>query len=423
MCADLNNKNTGAKNKVFVVIGLTGLFLSILLFPPVFSTYLAMAPLFEFQVYQLRIFAVCLFVFSLLLILFRSKFKPALGLLFLSGLLLISLELAVRLGVNIFAPQSKLTLARLGNRTYPHLMAFRGHPFVQFTGNPSSALIGDKILGNLTPFNNFGFFGRDFQIEKTPNTVRIVALGGSTTATGYPKKMEVFLNENKHDTSYQYEVMNFGMGWYNSAHLLVNFILNIVDFAPDYIVIHTGWNDRKARNAVGGFRGDYSHALKNFQPPEVIDRYPIRWSVFYRYFKFKITPEPFYWFLENATRKKYKKNFQKMWQNLDELKPYERNIRTIVELARLRGIKIILTTQPHTTDPAIRLFHETIHIDQCNTIMRNLHQELEGTYFVDLDKLMTGKMNEVFRDVAHVTPKGLAFKAEQIGQLILEHHS
>ena len=37
-----------------------------------------------------------------------------------------------------------------------------------------------------------------------------------------------------------------------------------------------------------------------------------------------------------------------------------------------------------------------------------------------LDEMMTGKMEEVFRDVAHISWAGIRFKAEQIGRVILE---
>ncbi len=64
----------------------------------------------------------------------------------------------------------------------------------------------------------------------------------------------------------------------------------------------------------------------------------------------------------------------------------------------------------------------TPHIDQCNAIVRELYRSHRASsLFVDLDSMMTGTMNEVFRDVAHVTEAGRRFKAEQLGAVILDH--
>src|SRR4030095_14123746 len=101
-----------------------------------------------------------------------------------------------------------------------------------------------EVTENLSTFNNFGFVGRDFAYAKPPGVIRIAALGASTTADGYPAMLEEYLNALQ---SNRFEVMNFGQGYWTSAHVLVNFVLNVIDFAPDYIVIHQAANDELAR--------------------------------------------------------------------------------------------------------------------------------------------------------------------------------
>ena len=175
----------------------------------------------------------------------------------------------------------------MGNLSYDDLRVYQGHPFLQFTGVPSRKLIGNRALGNLADFNNFGFVGRDFKYKKPNGVVRIAALGASTTARGYPALLEEFLNAKVQSPTKSFEVMNFGLGHYTSANTLTNFVLNVVDFAPDVIIIHHGWNDIHARAKETVFRGDYGHHLKIFQPPRfVIDRYLIRTSILYRAGKF-----------------------------------------------------------------------------------------------------------------------------------------
>ena len=64
--------------------------------------------------------------------------------------------------------------------------------------------------------------------------------------------------------------------------------------------------------------------------------------------------------------------------------------------------------------------NEHIHIDQCNNIMRNLYKQYNGkVIFVDLDKIITGKMNHIFDDLAHMTQEGIRFKGIELGKKIL----
>ena len=214
-------------------------------------------------------------------------------------------------------------------------------------------------------------------------------------------------------------MLNFGTSFWTTAHSLVNFVLNIVDFQPDYVVIHHAWNDVKVRVETSLFRGDYAHALKLLEPPSsTVDRYLLRVSVIYRYIRFRFG-DPAWTFIGEATIKTSRKHTD--LTNLDELKPYRRNLETMIDLATLRRIKIVLTTMPHSIDTQKKYYSSAQHIDQCNEIIRDIARKYgKKILFVDLDQLMTGKMEEIFRDVAHVTNTGWAFKAHQIHYAILK---
>ena len=130
----------------------------------------------------------------------------------------------------------------------------------------------------------------------------------------------------------------------------MNFVTNVTDFSPDYVIIHHAWNDGIARNAGKHFRSDYSHAFQHFRERVILDRYLIRMSVIYRFAKNKITGEPDWAFLENALEKPRVVTNER-WRNKDELNPYRRNITSILDLAKVRDTKMILTTQPFSVDP------------------------------------------------------------------------
>jgi len=255
---------------------------------------------------------------------------------------------------------------------------------------------------------------------KPPDTVRIACLGGSTTGRGYPRRMQALLQEQAGD-KWRFEAMNFGLGWYTSAHSVVNFVLNVVDYAPDYVVFHHAWNDARARNVDGPVRGDYGHAFRAFEAPSVPDALLIRGSVLYRWLKDRMFGEPNWAFLDRAVLRPRRQRSGPPFGDTTELEPYVRNVRTIVEVARARGIVPVLTTQPHTLDPDTPGFAAAVHIRQCNQIVRALAREYgDRVLFVDLDAAFTGK-NELFIDLGHMAERGMREKAAAIGDAILAH--
>jgi hypothetical protein len=413
------------------IIGFIGIFFTILLLPPIFGRIFAVAPLLKGEIWGLWFFCLTLIIISLLLIFARGKRKNEISLIFFSFLFIVGIELGARFVVNVFFHRFKSRLAELANRTYPECTLYTGHPFLQYIHNPDFVLENDTTKGPFKPFNSLGFKGHDYPYEKPKNTVRIACIGGSTTAHGYPRLLENYLNglpQVKND-SVRFQGMNFGVAGYSSAHSLVNFLLNVVDFDPDYVVIQHAWNDEMVRNYATGFKSDYSHAFKFYHEPVVVDRFPIRISIIYRYFKAALTGEPGWAYLQTATVHRTSDELlaaaQKIeWKNLEELKPFRRNIETIIDLALLRNIKPVLVTMPHTINPKLFWYYVYPHVDQCNDILREIHTKYrDKIIFIDLDQMITGKRDDFFNDLAHMNDEGEELKAEQIGNAILQDYS
>jgi hypothetical protein len=400
--------------------GVIGLVTAALLCPFVFDRYLAVSPLLKREYDSLIVFSGIVLAVSLVFLVFRKRMRAGWVLTGFTLFILIQIELAARLVIHYVAPVEKReALGASANRTYLEYTAYKGHPFLVFTGRPSVELQGNESLGKLAAFNNFGFSGSDFTVEKPAGTIRVATLGGSTTISGYPIHTEQFLNDSL-ATSGQFEVLNFGMTYWTSAHSLVNFILNVVDFAPDYAVFHHAWNDEKARNVPEAlFRNDYSHALTYFHEPEIPDKWPLRTSVIYRSIKMKLGIQPEWASLGSATTVKDKPLITPLYKNEKELYPYERNIRTFVDLAMARNIKVVLTTQPHSTDPKIPFAYAAKAIDQGNDVMRKVAASYgNSVLFLDLDSMITGHRNDIFVDVGHMNPEGIELKGKIIARCI-----
>jgi hypothetical protein len=405
-----NSKEEIFKEKLNKFVAYAGIFVALLLFPKVFAKLFAMGDLRGKEIAWLYVLFIVLLSISIYIFIRRKKINVSRPLIFFGLLLLVGIELIVRCYCHFFIGKERVDLLRQeSNWTYPENTAYVGHPFLQFVGRPNTLLHGSKALTGSTPFNNFGFTGADFHYDKPDHFIRIACVGESTTADGWPGFLENYLNSHRTNPYVRYEVMNFAHAFWNSAHGTVNLLLNIIDFKPDYVIIHNGWNELHEREFDPSvFRGDYFHDLKPFSLPEIYDRYPIRMSVIYRLIKFKYDQAPRWMSMK--------------FENLNELRPFRRNIETMIENSLMHHSKVIVTTIPHSTDNTISLWYGVKSLDQCNSISRELAQQhkSDSVLFVDLDNLITGKQNKIFTDLAHVNDDGRFLKAQYIGEKILK---
>jgi hypothetical protein len=322
-----------------------------------------------------------------------------------SVLAFVALETTARVYVrNLEAPE-RTEIILLARRTYRDQMAYQPHPFLQFTGRPGVSLRRDEVLGTTRPFNELGVRGPVPDEAKPERTTRIACLGGSTTASGYPAYMKEILQRRL----------------YTSLHSVVNFIVHGVDYSPDYVVFHHAINEGRGRGRRSEVRGDYTHFLTPFQYPSIPDALLIRASVIYRWLKQRVTREPDWAFLDAAVVRDEERKEGDPYRQLSDLEPYERNIRSIVDIALARGITPVLVTQPHSTDPETHFQDVEEHMRQSNTLVRHLAETYDGkVLLVDLDVECTGR-NDLFTDRIHMTEAGIELKARAIADVVQEH--
>lgn len=406
--------------RIVTGIGLFGCVLGLLCLPPVAGLCLTIEPLYPEDRKALWVFGVLLIALFGFVARTRRPVRARLAALLLPLAVLISVEMVARVAMRFLPITDQTDIMRLAHRTYVRDMPYQAHPFLHFTGRPDRALRGNDALGNLTPFNDLGFLGPVPTTVKPPQTLRVACLGGSTTARGYPARLEQFMQEHL-DPDWHAETINFGMGFYCSAHIVVNLVFNAVQFSPDYAVFHEAWNDERARAMDGPVRTDYGNVFQAFQHPSIPDALLIRGSVIYRWLKERCFGEPDWAFLDTAVTAPRVRRSGGPYSDPTELIPYYQNIHTFVDVCLGRGIVPVLTTQPHTTDTSVPFYLLAVHIDQCNEVMREVAKQYgDKVLFVDAAKMLTGK-NEIFIDLGHTNSQGEVLLAQAIGEAILAH--
>ena len=152
------------------------------------------------------------------------------------------------------------------------------HPFLSFSYKKNTTINKNQKLPYPIHTNKFfsfkeplnvnslGHFGDEFSSKK--DKVRILCLGASTTANNisdgkkdytYPKLLEEYLNKKLNK---KVEVFNCGIGGWTSVDIFINFVLNLIQLKPDYVILYHGYNDLPLY-LMNDFERDYKHGRKN----------------------------------------------------------------------------------------------------------------------------------------------------------------
>lgn len=389
--------------------------------PPIFDWAFTVAPLLPGDAQCLWVVAGALLAAAIAVAVSRS---PRLAALLLGVLLLCGAELGARAWVRAsFDIHQRSELEKLLRIARGQAFEHLEHPFLQHVGNPGLLAVPyleERAQLELLPqeewhpYNAFGFSGPAATYVKPPGTLRIACLGGSTTATGYPQALEAWL-DGKLPGGVRAEVLNFGIGGYASVHSLVNYVLNVVDFEPDVVIVHHGWNDFSAAKQGCHLRGDYAHLARD-TPPDAAPSIE-RWvapSVIWRLLRSGHGPA------SGGARvgagQLASAHRQEDCDQVDPRWPFRRNLETIIQQAHLRGTLVVLTSQPHNSrwrSP------EASFIDACNEDVRALHRAHPETLFVDLAVDHAPRGDADFIDLGHMVPDGVRWKAQRIGEVIL----
>ena len=329
--------------------------------------------------------------------------------------------------------------AEIGVRCYDW---YRGQGFFATYRNPLAKEV--EIL----PFRAFGFklygsrdgkptimgrWGESFPLEKGKETFRILCFGGSTTENGdvykqtglhYPLALQHLLQ--KHYPRRDIQVLNLGKSAYSTAHSLILLELNALDWNPDLIIISHNINDLTAAY-FPGFKPDYANKYGSkfyTLSAKLLEEYNTQ-NLLLQHFQL-------YWILKNRIQRKLDQEHTKeavfnrrsygMEPPKAAARAFARNLESMVLLAKSRGIKVILGTQP--LEPSEEYFRRHMgakpyndrvvyplqkefvaHHQAYNRIMSQVAAK-EGAVLVDNDKIFDGS-RKYFVDLVHYTKAGV----------------
>lgn len=129
------------------------------------------------------------------------------------------------------------------------------------------------VSKGIAQHNQFGYRGREVHQQKPKGTIRILAIGGSTTygyllnspEQAWPAQLEKILSAKF--TGVNIEVINAGLPGGLSSESLISYLFRDRYFEPDIVVIHNGGNDG-APLFYADYQPDYS-SFRKWDPVSV----------------------------------------------------------------------------------------------------------------------------------------------------------
>lgn len=331
-------------------------------------------------------------------------------------LLAILLEVGSRVYVCKFAsPELQSEVLYFGECGVKSL--YSPHHYLNYYGTPDY-----KSLDGLNMHNSIGFRGPEVEIPKPKGVYRIATIGGSTTYTiavkdwhnDFARQLEKELQ-----SKYNYdkiEVVNVGLGGWNSWESLINLEFKVLDLDPDLIVIYHGVNDVHARLVDPlYYKGDNSGRRRFWGPKE--DVLVIFRSTFVRLVTGLNPWRGISSFVDVQTLSAANETHV---ETLQKNRPvyFERNLRNMIAIAREHNVNVLLATWAYSNqlNDYTSTSHYEMGIAENNEVVVNVGLAHDVSVFDFAVEMPKDKI--YWADGRHLNEEGARLKGELFAKFI-----
>lgn len=275
--------------------------------------------------------------------------------------------------------------------------------------------------------NRWGFRGADLPQVKPPGTVRVAALGDSTTfgmeaasdeAVWVARMMKQL---NALNPGSRYDALNAAVPGYTLETSRLRLAERVAPFAPDVVVIYQAGTDIAAHS-----RRQFPPAAQGRELNSGLAHFAQRHCLLLNLIRVNTVA---FTACHTAPRRH---------DLLDErgVEAYADQVRVTIELCRQRGWRVVLCTCPRAfgdpdaptdqhqlaqtalaNNPALSLPGLNDAYERYNDALRAVARELDAT-LVDLDRLVP-KRREYFADSVHLSDTGHALVGEEVAEVVL----
>lgn len=284
--------------------------------------------------------------------------------------------------------------------------------------------------------NSLGFRGPEIEETKPEGTYRILCLGGSSTyghgptsnATTWPGRLQTRLREALPER--EIEVINGGCQGFTSYESLANYAFRGIALEPDLVIVYHAINDMRGA-LYEGIQSDNTHRRA------VFPRFKENWlDKCWTYLTLRAyftgyrnrSRDLGSWVITDYDERAGLDKFR--WTSDKGFDNFERNLNSIVTLAKSNGTKVLLATQAmkvstlmgkKSKPDQLRGFHHA------NNLVRKVAKQRKAQ-FVDLgpkvtqlglDREKKGLKPNLFTSEVHVTDEGADAISREFAAAIL----
>ncbi len=351
-----------------------------------------------------------------------TPFKRKLILILLSILFtFLLLEIGTRIWLDFIAQEDVALEYSLYTYLSPNDQRYTRHHYLNYYPNP-------EYKRGATYHNSLGYRNKELPAKKPEGVYRIAVLGGSSTYdTGIKDNEKTFTAQLEKilNSKYGYknvQVVNAGVGGYNSWESLINLEFRVLDLEPDLVIVYHNTNDVHARLVdPESYRGDDSGRRKQWDPPSIpliehsaLFRILLRKSGISREIGIGnfVTPDTAYG--------PYNLEGHNPFDLLEENRPvyFRRNLNNMIAVSRANGAYIMLSTwaySPYFDDYASTEYYQKGY-DENNDVIKEVALSNEVPLF-DFTAVMP-KDKKYWSDGRHSNELGAEKKAELFAEFI-----
>lgn len=291
------------------------------------------------------------------------------------------------------------------------------HPFTGWSLNSEfKNIYGDKI------HDRHGFrYDKEIE-ERDPNTLRVYCAGGSSTYCVFIERNEetwpdVLGRTLAEKTGKNVEVINGGVGSFNTYQSFIRLSAYVDYLQPDIVVVYHAKNDLNPYYSGDPDNGrslpDFSNLLRSLSFSGMsAPIHPLaRWSSIAKLWSiWKLPVESMN--LSYVYERKKRPDIPNLLAARTDFSIIETMQRNMVGLCRGRGINLVYMTQ-RVEDPVF-----TRYIQEINDRVKKLDNHENGCFVYDLDGQLPYDSDLLF-DKIHFTPKGCVEVANGLADFIV----
>ena len=289
---------------------------------------------------------------------------------------------------------------------------------------PNLSIMYDSKNPRKFTINKWGFRSPNYNPIKPKNISRIFCLGGSSTFDPYVSDEQSWTNllgeKLSKKLNHKVESINAGRFGYTTSEIVGLLHHRVVRHQPDLIILYSTFNDA-SRRLSPYYGADDGPQLYGNTTLRFLNQHSALFAFLDFKFRYVLNSDIYIKLIPNSSNYKdppiqhlkFIRNSKRA--NNYVVKTFERNVKTIVSIAKNNNIKILLSTQIFEAN-----LPKTIMVHRLDSVLRKI-SKIEKIPLLEFNTSKKEKYikSGILKSYVHLTKKGCRYLSEKISNKII----